>query len=83
MDDKDGDQTGDDSRLFRRLINNMYQWRVSISHLIYAPRGCAGIRVCNSSALQTRIPRQDSQASLDFGDTSLSCFTWLTSSLRF
>ena len=44
----------------------MYQWRVSIHHLIYAPRGCAGIRIGSMSAVQTRIPRQDSRASLEF-----------------
>ena len=43
----------------------MYQWRVSIPHLIYAPRGCAGIRIGSMSAMQTRIPRQDSRASLE------------------
>ena len=36
------------------------------SHLIYAPRGCAGIRISVLSALQTRIPRQDSRASLEW-----------------
>ena len=36
----------------------MYQWRVSIPHLIYAPRGCAGIRIGSMSAVQTRIPRK-------------------------
>ncbi|MDY2726354.1 MAG: hypothetical protein SOV36_06000 [Anaerostipes faecalis] len=44
----------------------MYQWRVSIPHLIYAPRGCAGIRIGSMSAMQTRIPRQDSRASLEY-----------------
>ncbi|MDY2725541.1 hypothetical protein [Anaerostipes sp.] len=34
-------------------------------HLIYAPRGCAGIRIGSMSAMQTRIPRQDSRASLE------------------
>ncbi|MDY2725268.1 hypothetical protein [Anaerostipes sp.] len=43
----------------------MYQWRVSIPHLIYAPRGCAGIWIGSMSAMQTRIPRQDSRASLE------------------
>ena len=34
--------------------------------LIYAPRGCAGIRKRMMSAELTRIPRQDSQASLEY-----------------
>ena len=57
-------QMADDSRLFRRRARIVYQWRVSICHLIYALR-CAGIRIRISSALQTRIPRQDSRASLE------------------
>ncbi|WP_287726091.1 hypothetical protein [Anaerostipes sp.] len=51
----------------------MYQWRVSIPHLIYAPRGCAGIRIGSMSAIQTRIPRQDSRASLELLIPFISC----------
>ena len=37
-------------RLYRRWTSNSYQWRGSIPHLIYAPRGCAGIRIRIMSA---------------------------------
>ena len=41
---------GDDPRLYRRWVTNLYQRRVSIPHLLYAPRGCAGIRIGIMSA---------------------------------
>ena len=41
---------GDDPRLYRRWVTNLYQRRVSIPHLIYAPRRCAGIQIGIMSA---------------------------------
>ena len=43
---------------------NMYQWRVSIPHLINAPRGCAGIRrsVMSADADPNPAPRLASES---------------------
>lgn len=38
---------------------------IALTTLKVASRGCAGIRMSSSSPLQTRIPRQDLQASLE------------------